>query len=663
MEKIALEDWDPLIAKDFSEELIGAAKKREIKNILKSYTGWYDPFCELIQNALDAVDQRKEKEGKVSNYTPQLWIKIDLRENLICVTDNGVGFTESEFKNFLRPNVAFKTGPQRRGDKGVGATYLAYGFNYLQIGTKTHDFTYVGTIKDGREWVEDEQNIKTRPKVQKSDRIHEAFDNIDNGSTFCLKLVGDFIRPNNLRWVGADDADKWDVVLRAKTPLGGIYLDCEPTTAKCNLTIIDENGKLTEKVISNCEYLYPHKVVFACINLKEILKKQQELISKGKDGSRLPARFFKLNGIYSTWTHDELISKSGVLRPKLEEEEKKLLEKYKVSVYGFFCYSTGVWDEYNDNTVRLRKGGRILRGGLQLATNGMPQGQLIVIPLTANIGYQQTSHVIVHFAAADPDLGRKGFQPELQKLAEDISTSAVGVFKNWRKLLKKETGAPPDIIEDKKIDDWIKIQEEHEKKEPLIIKHKGVFLPTEEISITSKPLVEQDVVALFNQLLAGGVIRGLRIMATSEHEKYDGVYRAYLKKPFEHHIFDVKTNPLGIDRKAISEEFVSKPYILEYKYSFDALLAEIEKGEKTEKNIDLVVGWEMGNDWKKRYEITPLLHFSNLHHRTFHGVTHEIKNATTGDHVFYGIVLSELIDYINDPEGVQEFQKKKYMEE
>jgi hypothetical protein len=51
---MTLTNWDPL-KYSLSEEIVGAVTKRQIKNILKSYTGWYDPFSEMLQNALDAI--------------------------------------------------------------------------------------------------------------------------------------------------------------------------------------------------------------------------------------------------------------------------------------------------------------------------------------------------------------------------------------------------------------------------------------------------------------------------------------------------------------------------------------------------------------------------------------------------------------------------------
>lgn len=215
-------NWDPL-AEQLSAEIVSATIKRQIKNILKSYTGWYDIFSELIQNALDAVDARKHHEEV---YNPEIWIEIDLKNNQICVTDNGIGFTEDQFKGFLAPGVSFKM-QENRGNKGVGATYLGYGFNYIQIGTKTPSFKFVGSLENGREWVEDITSTKTRPKVQPSEVIHEVFNDIEQGSTFCLKLVGNFIRPKNLTWAAATTAEQWETILRIKTPLGGIYFETD----------------------------------------------------------------------------------------------------------------------------------------------------------------------------------------------------------------------------------------------------------------------------------------------------------------------------------------------------------------------------------------------------------------------------------------------------
>ena len=143
------ESFDPLKAKyDGNEEVVIKAIKREISNILNSYVGWFDPFCELIQNSLDAIDKRRELQDQ---FNPLIQIFISLKNNSITVTDNGIGFNESEYRKFLAPNFSFKTGHNTRGHKGVGATYLAYGFNFFQIATKSDDFSAKGEMKNAIE--------------------------------------------------------------------------------------------------------------------------------------------------------------------------------------------------------------------------------------------------------------------------------------------------------------------------------------------------------------------------------------------------------------------------------------------------------------------------------------------------------------------------------
>lgn len=326
-----LVNWDPLES-DLSTEIVSATIKRQIKNILKSYTGWYDPFSELIQNALDAVEARRRKQDL---YEPTIWIRIDLKQNQLSVTDNGIGFAEDQFKSFLAPNVSFKKN-NSRGNKGVGATYLAYGFNFVQIGTKTPEFEFIGSMKNGREWVEDESGTEIRPKiVQDLKAIHDAFDAIDQGSTFTLGFDGRHVRPRKLTWLAATNADQWGAVLRIKSPLGGIYLGSPCLLTSCELDVIDETGKTSSKSFKKPEYLYPHSVISACKPLDDIKNKQVEFISSGKDASKLPDSFYKLNGIYDKWDASAFASPAGTFKGQLPAKDIELLNQYKVWCYGF----------------------------------------------------------------------------------------------------------------------------------------------------------------------------------------------------------------------------------------------------------------------------------------------------------------------------------------
>lgn len=650
-----MENWDPLdIQGSATTEIVAAAKKREIKNILKSYVGFFDPFCELIQNSMDAVDLRKNQLQQ-PEYKKKLWIEINLKLNTLTVIDNGIGFSEAQFKTFLSPSISFKNSKITRGNKGVGATYLAYGFNNLEVETKTPDYAANTQILNGRAWVDDDDASVARPTV-KSSSTPSRLGNTERGSRFSLKFEGN-VRPKNLSWIGATTADQWKYLLLIKTPLGQIAPPETDSSLIFDLNVIDEQGNESKLEDQVCEYIFPHRVIKACVRVSDITKEQASLLAQGKDASRLPAKFKKLNGIYEFWSAEELSTMT------LGAEDRALIEKYGVWAYGFFCYSAvQVFDKFSDETAKLRKGQRILRGGLQLATNAMPQGELITIPLTSNIGYQNQSHIIVHLSNADPDLGRKGFQPELQKLSEKISVSIVNRLKGWRSQLLSDSGPGTAHQEELNIDDWINSQKEHEKQHPIQLKNPNFFVPINEVSISAEPKSEQDVVALFNQLIAGGVIRGIKVMASSSHKQYDGLYRYHLTAPISNHMYDKDSNPLGVDETTTPEGFSSKPYVLEFKHGFDQLMTDFDNEEKSESSINLAIVWDLQERYKERYQTVPLLHPENIHLRQFHGVTHELHDDHSGQKRMDVIVLSELISYLNDADAEIKNQHKKYMQ-
>ena len=650
-----MNEWDPLESSYIDQVSIANAQKRQIDNILASYTGYFDPFSELIQNALDAVEKRASDQEP--NYKPKIWIKVNLMENSISVLDNGVGFTEDEFHSFLTPNISYKVFGKNRGSKGVGATYLAYGFNHLEVGTKTPDFQSYAIFLDGRSWVSSNYESDT-PKVKEID-ISEDFQ-VDRGSKFVIRFSGEGVRPSDLSWLQATTAEQWEAVLRIKTPLGGIFLNnSESGKIQCHIKVINKEGDISEKETSSCTYLYPHLILQSVQRLKNIQKKQSELVIQGKDPQKyLPGSMKNLWGIYETWTYDDIESRK-TLKPQLKNKSEQLFKELKPNIYGFFGYSVSVWDYINDKKYKLRPAYRILSGGLQMATTNMPQGNLITIPLTSTIGYQKTSHVILEFRDAKPDYGRKGFQPDVEDLATELSVSVVNYLKRWHPILKKEAGFPVDIAASKKLHDWITTQETHQKDNPLEVQNKNFFMPMREISILSQPQQEQDVIVAFNQLIAGGVIRGIRIMATNGATQYDSLCRVSPPLSASDYQFDEKTNPLGTNDPSI-ETVESNPWVLEYKFTLDALLNEFEKAEKSEKDIDVVVCWNAGDKWKENYSITSLLNFDNINLRQFHGVTHLANHALSGNHAFCLIVLSELIQYLNDPEQSQKLQKLTY---
>ena len=202
----------------------------------------------------------------------------------------------------------------------------------------------------------------------------------------------------------------------------------------------------------------------------------------------------------------------------------------------------------------------------------------------------------------------------------------------------------------------------HESQQPLKLQSKHFFLPVERVSITSVPTREQDVIALFHQLIAGGVIRGLNMMSTNERFTYDGLFKITFDLASELYVYDAGTNPLGVPEetaKALSGR-VTAPRILEYKFSLDGLVEDFDSQDKNIKDIDLCVAWTTGDLYREKYGIVSLLLPENADQRQYHGITHVLVDLETGAKFCDLIILSELIEFLNDAKKTADAQRIKY---
>ncbi len=648
------EAFDPLNAKiSGNGEVVIKSLKREINNILNSYVGWYDPFCELIQNALDAIDKRRElKDG----FKPQVRILVNLQENVITVTDNGIGFKEAEYIKFLAPNFSFKPVGVTRGHKGVGATYLAYGFNYLQIATKSPDFTAKGVMKGARKWLDDPAPSENPNVMPDTSPIRDPFyDEIDRGTQMSVACDASSY-PKDLSWIGASTASSWMSVLRVETGLGQVEStgDVEVT-----INVIDKSGNLTTATSSNPQYLtIAEFITDKAKNVDEIKAEMDARYKKYGPYYKMPSKYSNLEAVYGKWDTNKIIEELNCTG-----EEEQLVRKYQISTIFSYVYSLAVWDKI-DEKIGIRKGNHVLYGGIQLAANNMPQGELIQIPLTKNIGRQKQANILIHFSNCSADLGRKGFKKEITDLGKEIARKMMdGPLQKIRQCFKANTGAAPDLRRENDLAEWKRQMTVHEEECPLTINNPNFFNPVKNISITSMPTREQDVIALFNQLIAGGVIRDVRIMSTNERSTYDSLFRIIVSEPKELQIYDDEKNPLGIMEEVVEQliidgkPFVTEPKVLEYKFSINGLVEDIEAGVKNTNDINLVVAWEAGEQYKDNYMIESLLINGNESLRQYHGVTHRLRDANTSEVICDLILLKDLILYLNKDPKFEELQE------
>jgi hypothetical protein len=627
--------------------------KPVILNVLNSYTGFYDLFSELIQNALDAVQLKtRSNEG----YKPRLWILIDMKNRRVRVTDNGVGMRVDQFKFCFRPNVTYKRGAGLRGNKGVGATYLAYGYSLVRIQSKQDGQTFAAMLRGGRRWAEDTSGVVPRPKLESIPFDVSELEFESSGASFEI-ILGDSPgeRPRDLSWIGARTAKQWLDVFRMKTPLGAVNLTTTKFKPTFSVEVVDLDGTATTEISTNAEYYYPHEIPGKVASLSDIKAALEKIPGDSTTKfSKLPNEYKKLDCLYEIWTKPDLLDDDSDFTSVLDPEEKILVDKHNVVIYAAFLSSSKQWNDFNDNVIGLRKGQKIMQGGLQLACDGMVQGDSLVIPLTSAIGYQANAHIVIHLSEGNPDMGRKVFQPELKRMAEKLAVRVVTIFKRHLQHRRPDAG-PPSISASKALHEWKKTQEAHRDRRPLDLKLNGMRL-----SLISEPQQEQDVIALFHQLLGIGTLRGYKVFATSQSETYDSLYELDYSEGGEFK-YERASRPLGVAERYLGE--TTEPRVLEYKYDFDGLLDDIEQEVKSQAHIQLVVCWSVSSRYKDKYFFRSLLVGDEGSERVHFGATHQAFPESSSEMAFEVLVLKDLLAYIADRASEEVRQKHHYKDD
>jgi hypothetical protein len=100
----------------------------------------------------------------------------------------------------------------------------------------------------------------------------------------------------------------------------------------------------------------------------------------------------------------------------------------------------------------------------------------------------------------------------------------------------------------------------------------------------------------------------------------------------------------------VSFERETKPHVIEYKFSFDALLRDLEREKKYEGDINLVVVWRLGDSFREKFVLRSYLIGDEGSTRQFYGATHAAFRGAVK--TFEVMCLSDLVAYLSQPEAI-----------
>jgi hypothetical protein len=244
----------------------------------------------------------------------------------------------------------------------------------------------------------------------------------------------------------------------------------------------------------------------------------------------------------------------------------------------------------------------------------MPTGQVQEVSLPFRAGNRDRFFMLVEIPDAKPDYGRKGFKADINSYVQFIASELIlDYFLRNRVLLKPTSIAHgPTIVDAEAAADQriLQVQELPELGVPVL-------------NLKKEPQYENDVIALFSELLARDYIRGFEILSVSSGAQYDGVVNYRFTRNPEKLFYHPENNPLGIPKAHIAKtDLLSKN--LEFKKSLLDLINDFDEETKSPQKVRFVVTWDEGDTSGSGFDITKLLEGDNYELRSFHGETHQL---------------------------------------
>ncbi|TET39638.1 MAG: hypothetical protein E3J65_03595 [Dehalococcoidia bacterium] len=608
------------------EEYLNQLNRNQVRQIVISYHQTYDHLHEVLQNAVDACECAFRRYANTANaqaqapYEPHIEVRVDVDGNKLIVADNGIGMTLDEVQRFLftpyataKPHLAVR----QRGEKGVGNTFLSYGSEGYHFSTRhmdEHRFI-AGRLTEGIRWTLGSDQDMSMPLVE-PDEPHSLLASVTHGTVVQIT----FSEQTNIKRLAdhGTSREHWEAILRLHTGVG--YIDFRETDDFLNALKISlyvtHQGVSQSKIVQK-GYLYPHKVTgVTSVRLGDLTR---------GDRGRLPPRHTMKHCLYDFFDSEAVKQKAlstlesygrfGPARGELRMD----IGRFRPRAYISFVWSSEFWSNVNQHLFGRET--RELDHGIVFATKTQRVAEPKYIDFSFRTGDYNRFLVLLDMDDLEADIGRKSLERRAVNLGNLIADAFHNAFVENQDALMP---APR-----------VRREEEEVKLEDLqnwaIQKGSELNLPSPPVALLKTPREEQDVVALFFNLLGSRHIKGYKFYATLISQQYDGVGYFEVEKAADV-LYDAQSNPLGIPEERFGRESIRRSTtrnFIEFKMSTDDLIRDIQKGDKQLRDIKWLVCWTKGNrHTTEGITIDEILDEHQRGHREFYGVTDIMRDAS-----------------------------------
>ncbi|SFG72616.1 Histidine kinase-, DNA gyrase B-, and HSP90-like ATPase [Priestia megaterium] len=637
------ESFNPLMFdtnNSLTEKYNAEIMRNNILEIIGSYHHQFDHPYECIQNAVDGCEKlfySTKKMGLSIDYVPKVQIIVNLLENSLIVIDNGFGMSKEILqKYFFTPYATIKSiiendeSIRQRGEKGVGATFLSYGCNFIHVTSKSAETSEVtsGVLRNALNWCDKGTNLLPMPVVEPYSP-HQEIHNLDHGTVVEIHF-SENTNINDLNEHGIN-CEHWESILRLHTALG--YIDNSEDSflkgLRAELTVVSEEG-IDSKLIET-GYLYPHLTTESSINLDSLVRTAGRLNGRLKDSQR------DMNIVWKHFSYDEVseivsnrMEKSRYMRQKKKTKLSQILNKHKPQIYVAFTYGSDFWEERNHEIWGEELDGH-LKHGITFSTKSQKIGENKRIDFSFRTGDFNRFFILLSMKNLKGDIGRKSLNEDIEEFANFFANGVHNTFTKNIDCLRPSPG-PFDENQEAELEE---IKDSALETNNIDIK---------ELAFIKEPREEQDVIGLFFNLLGLNIIKGYKVYSTHISRTYDGVGKFILNENSDY--FYSNKNILGVSAEKFRNKIIKSPTkcFIEFKFTTDGLVRDIRSGYKRLQDIKWLVCWEIGD--KHVSEGIGLIDITvpaQINQRDYHGVTHLM---TEGQDKVYVICLKTIIEIL-----------------
>lgn len=594
-------------------ELLGSAEKnlrKLMQRTVEAYPLEWIVVHEALQNARDAIQKSKVKEGKIS-------ITMDLSEQKVTVVDNGQGFPHDITLLGIGGTDKDKDDWKIQGHQGVGLKAVLLSTDRFVVESVIDGSKWVVTCEDAYRYLEQPTNLMEQPvvSVNAANGTLVTYRFPEKYVSEFLKLIHEYSKQVHDN-IAANDIDKMLVAL-------AWYFRSYSYAADVNRLQGFKDIKSIKIVvdIQRGEHVPPEfegelrNLLGASRNLHiEFGNKHWDirdavgLIAKRKprpsivdydipDGGKFPT--FNENIIWTkTFTSKDgyktLLSNSGLREPPRPESYESLFER----VLGI---TVCIGDLKKIRALLIENPRHFI------AAQGIPSSHLIRDPTRGGeLTYNRNIHFIINVDAR-LNYGKQNITDT--RLLHDISEFYTDAYRATLKNISKsivgtevvDAGAGSYAEKDEDID-----------KNILARDH----LPLDFLSLKREPKDENAVIALFYELTGRGHLEDYYTYSLHGKSRYDGrmiiKHSGMTKLPKPHTDQDLA--------------------VIEFKQRTSLLIDDFENDKKISKEIHLLIVWENDFSESTGYQVVDI-EYTPDDDRRFPKVRHCLKDKMTGWHI------------------------------